>query len=55
MVSHHIAKFGGHRKCGSGDIMFLLVEEQDSTCPLLNPSVLLIAKAHGVKRYQISF
>ena len=23
MVSHHPAKFGDHRYCGSGDIMFL--------------------------------
>ena len=55
MVSHHTVKFGGHRKCGSDDIMFLLVEGQDSTCPPLNPSILLIAKALGVKTYQISF
>ena len=26
MVSHHPVKFGGHRHCGSGDIMFLVVE-----------------------------
>ena len=30
MVSHHPAKFGGHSHCGSGDIMFLVAEEQDS-------------------------
>ena len=34
MVRHHPVKFGGHRHCGSGDIMFLVVEEQDSTCLL---------------------
>ena len=28
MVSHHPAKFGGHRHCGSGDIMFLVAEEK---------------------------
>ena len=35
-VSHHPAKFGGHRHCGSGDIILLLVEEQDSTLARLN-------------------
>ena len=29
MVSHHPAKFGGHRHYGSGNIVFLVVEEQD--------------------------
>ena len=29
MVSHHAAKFGSHKHCGSGDIIFLVVEEQD--------------------------
>lgn len=31
MVSHHAPKFGDHSHYGSGDIMFLGVEEQDST------------------------
>ena len=31
MVSHHPSKFGGQRYRGSGDISFLVVEEQDST------------------------
>ena len=35
--SHHPAQFGGHRNCGSGDMMFLVVEGQDSTCPRLKP------------------
>ena len=30
IVSHHCAKFIGHRRCGSGDIKFLVVEEEDS-------------------------
>ena len=29
MVSHHAAKFGSHKHCGSGDRIFLVVEEQD--------------------------
>ena len=28
MVSHHPAKFGGHRHYGSGDMMFVMVEVQ---------------------------
>ena len=31
MASYHLAKFGGHRYFGVGD-MFLVVEGQDSTC-----------------------
>ena len=36
MVSQYPAKFRGLRHCGSGDIMFLVAEEQDSTCSPLN-------------------
>ena len=32
MLSNRPAKFGGRRLCSSGDIMFLVAEEQDSTC-----------------------
>ena len=48
MVSHHLAKFGGHRHCGSGDVMFLVVEGQDSTCPCLNLPLLFISKAYDM-------
>ena len=51
MVSHHPAKSGGHRHCGSAD-MFLLFEEQDSTC-LLKPPSLFISNAHGMKAHGI--
>ena len=30
MVSHYFEKFGDHRHCGSGDIMFLVAEEETS-------------------------
>ena len=30
MVSQHPAKFRDHKHCGSGDMMFLVVEKQDS-------------------------
>ena len=60
MVSHHPAKFGDHRHCGSGDIMFLVAEEENSRCshfnpPLLfNPLLLFISKGHGLKAHGIS-
>ena len=47
MVSHHPAKFGGHRHCGNGD-MFVVVEGQNSTCPRLDPPLLFISIAHGM-------
>ena len=34
IVSHQSVKFDGHRQYGSGDIMILVVEGQDSTCSL---------------------
>ena len=37
MVSHHLAKFSDHRHCGSGDIMFLVVEGENSRCSRFNP------------------
>ena len=43
MVSNHPAKFGGRRRCGSGD-MFVVVGGQDSTCPCLDPPLLLSLK-----------
>lgn len=46
MGSHHPGMFGGQRQCGSGDMM---VERQDSTCYHLNPSLLFIFKAHGMR------
>ena len=40
MVSHHPAKFGSHRYCGSGDIMFLVAKEKNSRCSRFNPPLL---------------
>ena len=54
MVSHHPFKFDGHEHCGSGDIIFLLVEEQDSTCSRLNLPFIFSSKRHGLKAYTIS-
>ena len=34
MVSRHSAKFGYHRLYDSGDVIVLVVEEQDFTCSL---------------------
>ena len=33
MISHYPAKFGGRVHCASEDMMFLVVEGQDSACP----------------------
>ena len=40
MVSHHPAKFGGHRHCDSGDMMFLVSKEENSSCSCFNPPLL---------------
>ena len=48
MVSHQPAKFGDHRHCGSGDMMPVVVEGQDSTCPWLERPLLFISKAHSM-------
>ena len=48
MVSHHPVKFGGHRHCSSGDIMFLVAKEENSRCYLLNPPLLFTSKGHGL-------
>ena len=53
MVSHHPAKFGGHRHCGCG--VFLVAEEQDSTCSRLNPTLLTNSKIHGLKAHGLSY
>ena len=47
MVSHHPAIFGGHRHCGSRDIIFYLLKSKiPPAC--LNQSLLLISKAQGM-------
>ena len=47
MLSYHPAKFGGHRYRDKGDVL-LVVEGQNSTCPLLNPTLLSISKVYGM-------
>ena len=60
MVSHHPAKFGDHRHCSSGDIMFLVAEEENSRRSRFNPPLLFnspllfISKGHGLKAHDIS-
>ena len=36
-----------HRHFGSGDIMYLAVEKEDSTCSFSNPALVIISKEHG--------
>ena len=40
MVSHHPAKFGGHRHCASGGIMFLAAKEENYRCSCSNTPLL---------------
>ena len=47
MVRNYPTKFGKHRHCGSGDMVFVVTEGQDSSCPCLHPPLLLISKAHA--------
>ena len=54
VVSYHPVNFGGNKQCASGD-MFLVVEEEDSTCPRLNLSLLFISKGRGFKAYGMSY
>ena len=55
MVSHHVAKFGDHRHRGSGDIMFLIAEEENSRCSRFNLPLLFISKEHRLKAHGISY
>ena len=60
MKSHHSAKFGGHRHCGSEDMMFLEVEGQDYICPRFSLPLLFIKeiyiyKGNGLKVHGISY
>ena len=55
MVSHHPAKCGGHKHCGSGDIMFLVAEEKNSKCSRFSSSLMFICKGHGLKAQGISY
>ena len=56
MIKHHPAKFGTHRHYVSIYIMFLVVEEQDSTCSHLNLPLVLVSwkyTTHDVNKYDI--
>ena len=43
MVSHQPPMFAGHRRCASGDVMYLMIEWQDFTCSHLNLPLLFIS------------
>ena len=49
MVGQHPAKFGSHWHWGSGDIIFLVSEEENSRCSGFNPPFLFVSKGHGLK------
>ena len=41
-LCQHPAKFGSHRHCGSGDMLSLVAEEEDSRWSCFNPQLLFI-------------
>ena len=47
MVSHHPARFGDHKLNGSGDIMFLVAEADDSRCSCCSRRYFLFLKDIG--------
>ena len=53
-ASQHPVKFAGHRYCDSEDMMYLVVERQDSTCPCLDLPLLFIAFACNAKSCAIA-
>ena len=55
MVINHLAKFGEHSRCGSGDIMFSVAEEEYSRCSCFNPPLLFISKRYGLKAHGIPY
>ena len=50
MVSHHPAKFGDHRHCGSGDVF-----SENSRHSRFNPPLLFISTGRGLKAHGISY
>ena len=44
IVSHHSARFGGHKHCGKGDEMLSVVEEEDPICPCFNLPLIFLSK-----------
>ena len=54
MVVHHLAKFGFQGHCGSGNIIFLVIERQSFTCSLTSAIAIFYnhmacyAHTHGV-------
>ena len=55
MVSHHPAKFGGCNRCGSGDIMISVPEDEDCRCSRFNPPCLFIFKGYCPKAHGMSY
>ena len=65
VVAPHVksqpTKFGDHRHCGSGYMMFLVAEKENSRFSrfnlllLFNPLLLSISKGHGLKVHGIYY
>ena len=48
MVRNYSSTFGGERHCGSGDMVLVVIEGQDFSCPCLDWSLVFIFKAHSM-------
>ena len=48
MLSYQLATFGGHRRCDSGNMMYLVVEGQDPTCLLKSAITVYLCLKHMV-------
>ena len=48
IVTHYPSRHGGHRHCGSRDMMLLAVQRQDFICSPFNPPLLFISKSYGM-------
>ena len=53
MVSRHPTKIGGNWHCGSGDIIFSVVEMEDFRYSLFDLPLLFISTGHGLKAHDI--
>ena len=53
MVTNNRVKSSSH--CSSGDIIFLVAEEEDSSCSGFDLPLILLSKEHGLKAYGKSY
>ena len=49
IVNHYLPKLGGHKHCGSGDMTFLVAEEENPRWSHFSLGSLFISKRHDLK------